>query len=168
MISGIYTASLWVNFFVAASGASAALAGLIFVALSVNINRILQVPHLPSRAGATIGTLILILVCSMAVLIPQPAFALGVEILGFGICGWLLKVRSAYRAIADRRRTARPAFEAVTETVFGQIQVLPFIAGGVLLITGDGSGFYWVAGGVIAVFVLSVFNGWVLLVEILR
>jgi hypothetical protein len=142
--------------------------GLIFVALSVNITRILQVPHLPSRAGATIGTLILILVCSMAVLIPQPAFFMGVEVLVFGICGWLLKVRSAYRAIVDQKRTARPAFEAVTESAFGQIQVLPFIAGGVLLITSYDSGFYWVAGGVIAVFVLSVFNGWVLLVEILR
>jgi len=39
---------------------------------------------------------------------------------------------------------------------------------GVLLIAGYDTGFYWVAGGVIAVFVFSVFNGWVLLVEILR
>jgi hypothetical protein len=124
--------------------------------------------HLPARAGATIATLILILVCSMAVLIPQPSFALGVEILVFAICGWLLKARSAYRAIADRARPERPAWESVSETLLGQIQVLPFIAGGVLLIRGDAAGFYWVAGGVIAVFVFSVFNGWVRLVEILR
>ena len=159
---------MWVNFFIAASGASAALAGLVFVALSVNITRIIEVPHLPARAGATIATLILILVSSMAALIPQPAFALGVEIVAFGICGWLLKFWAAYRAIADRVKTQRPVFESVTETVLGQIQVLPFIAGGVLLIAGNDSGFYWVAGGVIAVFVFSVFNGWVLLVEILR
>ena len=57
----------------------------------------------------------------------------------------------------------------MSETLLGQIQVLPFIVGGVLLIAGsDASGFYWVAGGVITVFVFSVFNGWVLLVEILR
>jgi len=62
----------------------------------------------------------------------------------------------------------RPAFEALVETVLGQIQVLPFVAGGVLIIMRDQAGFYWVAGGVIAVFVFSVFNGWVLLVEILR
>lgn len=158
----------WANFFVAASGASAALAGLIFVALSVNINRILEAPQLPSRAGATIGTLILILICSMAALIPQPVFMLGFEILVFAFCGWLLKVRAAYRAIADGKRTGRPAFEAVTETVLGQIQVLPFLAGGVFLIIGGDAGFYWVAGGIVSVFVFSVFNGWVLLVEILR
>jgi modulator of FtsH protease len=160
--------SAWTNFFVAAAGASASLAGLVFVALSVNINRIIQVPHLPARAGATIATLILILVCSMAVLIPQPPWVLGIEILVFSICGWLLKARSAYRAIADRARTKRPVWESVSETLLGQIQVLPFIAGAVLLIRDDASGFYWVAGGIIAVFVFSVFNGWVLLVEILR
>ena len=48
---------MWTNFFIAAAGASASLAGLVFVALSVNINRILEYPQLPSRAAATIGTL---------------------------------------------------------------------------------------------------------------
>ena len=126
------------------------------------------VPALPARAGATIATLILILVCSMAVLIPQTALALGAEILAFGICGWLLKTWSAYRAIRDGARAQRPASEAVSETLLGQIQVLPFMVGGVLLMAGGDSGFYWVAGGVISAFVFSVFNGWVLLVEILR
>lgn len=71
----------WANFFIAAAGASASLAGLIFVALSVNIDRILKVSHLPARAGATIGNLILILICSVAVLIPQPVLALGIACL---------------------------------------------------------------------------------------
>jgi modulator of FtsH protease len=159
---------MWTNFFIAAAGASASLAGLVFVALSVNISRILEYPQLPSRAAATIGTLMLILICSMATLIPQPALPMGIEILSFSICGWALKAWSAYRAIVDGARTQRPALESVTETLLGQIQVLPFIAGGVFLLRGDASGFYWVAGGVITVFVFSVFNGWVLLVEILR
>jgi hypothetical protein len=159
---------MWTNFFIAAAGASASLAGLVFVALSVNINRILEYPQLPSRAAATIGSLMLILICSMATLIPQPALALGIEILVFSICGWVLKAWSSYRSIVDGPRTQRPARESVTETLLGQIQVLPFIAGGVFLIRGDASGFYWVAGGVITVFVFSVFIGWVLLVEILR
>jgi hypothetical protein len=162
------TFAMWANFFMTAAGAAASLAGLVFVALSVNITRILQYPHLPARAGATIATLILILVCSMAVLIPQTALALGAEILAFGICGWLLKTWSAYRAIRDGARAQRPASEAISETLLGQIQVLPFMVGGVLLMAGGDSGFYWVAGGVISAFVFSVFNGWVLLVEILR
>jgi hypothetical protein len=113
-----------------------------------------KVPHLPARAGATIATLILIPVCKYGRADPAT--------------GHRLKVWSAYRAIADGARAQRPVWESVSETLLGQIQVLPFIAGGVLLTRGDASGFYWVAGGVIAVFVFSVFNGWVLLVEILR
>ena len=46
---------MWTTFFVAASGASAALAGLVFVALSVNISHIIKAPHLPPRAAATIA-----------------------------------------------------------------------------------------------------------------
>jgi hypothetical protein len=37
-----------------------------------------------------------------------------------------------------------------------------------LLLARRDGGFYWVAGGCIAVFILSVLNAWVLLVEILR
>jgi hypothetical protein len=60
------------NFFIAAAGASPALAGLVIVAVSVNINSILKFSHLPARAGAAIGSLILILVASMAALVPPP------------------------------------------------------------------------------------------------
>jgi len=152
----------------AAAGASATLAGLVFVALSVNIARILQVSHLPSRAGATIGSLMVILVCSMAALIPQPEWMLGIEIAGFAFFGWVMKTWSAYRAFVDRMKTGRPMFEAVVETTLGQLQVLPFFVGAPQIMRGDDAGFYWIAGGILTGFVFSVFNGWVLLVEILR
>jgi hypothetical protein len=52
--------------------------------------------------------------------------------------------------------------------VSGVIQVLPFIAGGILLVARREDGLYWVAAGSIAVSIFSVLNAWVLLVEILR
>lgn len=159
---------MWANFFIAAAGASAALAGLVFVALSVNLDRILEFSHLPARAGATIATLIVVLVCSAAELIPQSAFAIGLEILGFAICGWLLKVLATYRTFAGRKVTRRPLIEAVVQAVIGQIQMLPFLVAAILLMRGEESGIYWLAGGVISVFVFSVFTCWILLVEIRR
>ena len=159
---------MWTAFFETAAGASAALAGLVFVALSVNITRILQYPHLPARAAATVGALMLILVTSIAALIPQPGTALGAEIAAFGACGWILKVWSGRQSIRSQAISKRPRHEAVTEILLGQLQVLPFVAGGILLVLGRSTGLYWVAGGCIAVFVFSVLNGWVLLVEILR
>jgi hypothetical protein len=40
----------WENFFIAEVGASAALTGLIFVGVSINLARILSFPKLPNRA----------------------------------------------------------------------------------------------------------------------
>jgi modulator of FtsH protease len=85
-------AEAWKDFFITAAGASAALAGLVIVAISVNVQRILEQPQLPSRGGATVAALVLILVTSMAVLIPQPSRVLGIEIVVFGIVVWPLQL----------------------------------------------------------------------------
>jgi hypothetical protein len=57
----------WKEFFVTAAGASATLVGLVIVAISVNVQRILDAPQLPSRGGATVAALVLILVSSSGV-----------------------------------------------------------------------------------------------------
>jgi hypothetical protein len=46
-----YSAAGWENFLVAETGAAAALAGLLFVAVSINLSRIVSYPGLPGRAG---------------------------------------------------------------------------------------------------------------------
>jgi hypothetical protein len=159
---------MWTNFFIAAAGASAALAGLAIVAISVNITRILEFPHLPSRAGATIARLILILVSSMAALIPQPSYALGAEIIVFACSGWVLEAKSTRHGIRAQTQLGRPRFESLLEVVLGEIQVLPFLVGAILLLTGRPSGYFCIAAGVIAIFIFATLNIWVLLVEILR
>jgi hypothetical protein len=162
------TPTMWGNFFIAAAGASAALAGLAIVAISVNLRRILEFPHLPARAAATVARLILILVCSMAALIPQPQYMLGAEILAFAAATWLLEIRSNRRGIRAHAELGRPRFESLLESISGEVQLLPFLLGGVLLLSGRPSGYYCVAAGVIAIFIFSTLNVWVLLVEILR
>jgi hypothetical protein len=159
---------MWTNFFIAAAGASAALAGLAIVAISVNVGRILEFPHLPARSAATVARLILILVSSMAALIPQPIHALGAEIIGFGLACWWLEIRSNRRALRAHAELHRPRFESLLESVVGEVQVLPFLVGAILLLDGRESGYYCVAAGVIAIFIFSTLNVWVLLVEILR
>jgi hypothetical protein len=49
-----YDASQWTDFFVAGAGASAALAGLVFGAVSINVDRILDLRGLPEQALATV------------------------------------------------------------------------------------------------------------------
>jgi hypothetical protein len=159
---------MWSNFFIAAAGASAALAGLVIVAVSVNISSILKFSHLPARAGAAIGSLILILVAGMAALIPQPTWALGVEIFVFGASCWWLEFQSARRGVAASKQYQRPRSESLSEILTAQVQVLPFLIGGILLVLSRPAGMYWIAAGTVAIFVFSTLNAWVLLVEILR
>lgn len=158
----------WFDFIIAAAGASAALAGLVIVAISVNIARIISFPHLPARAAATIATLILILVVSMTALIPQAIALFGIETLVFGFCCWLLQLWAARQMLIVRRERNRPWYESIRGITLGQIQVLPFIIGGGLLAAANADGLYWISVGVIAIFIFSIYNAWVLLVEILR
>jgi len=159
---------MWTDFFVAAATASAALAGLVFVALSVNIGRIIQFSHLPARAGAAMATLMLILVTSMVMLVHQDILPLGLEVLIFTLCcGWLVtkSIRLSRKAQSVHQRPVR---EWKIETAVGFVELTPFAAGAVLMLLNNAAGFYCVAAGVILIFIFAVMNAWVLLVEILR
>src|SRR5262249_3965311 len=77
-----YTTAGWETFFGAIVGATAALTRLLFVAVSINLDRILEGPQfLTRRAAETLGTLVFVLAVSGLVLVPQPVRALGAEIL---------------------------------------------------------------------------------------
>jgi modulator of FtsH protease len=159
---------VWVPFFATAAGAAAALTGLIFVALSVNIARILEYQHLPARAAAAMGALMLILVSSLAALAPQPLALVGGETLAFTTFVWWLQIDSARQLRAAVKANNRPWREFAIGTAMGQAQVVPYLVGGALLAWGSDTGLYWLAAGAVMVFVLAVVNAWVLLVEILR
>jgi len=159
---------MWTNFFIAAAGSSAALAGLAIVAISVNLTRILEFPHLPARSAATVARLILILVSSMAALIPQPLHTLGAEVFVFALATWWLELRSNRRAVSAHAQIGRPRFESLLESVLGEVQILPFLIAAILLMANRNSGYYCIAAGVLAIFIFSTLNVWVLLVEILR
>ena len=132
-----YLSGTWTDFFVAAAGASAALVGLVIVALSVNLQRIISEQQLPSRGSAAIGALVLTLVGSMAALIHQPMATLAIEILVFAVFAWLLQFWSA-------RQTIVACLESRRITI-GQIQVIPFIIGAILLFKWHHAGAYWIA-----------------------
>jgi hypothetical protein len=164
----VQLAEAWREFFATAAGASAALVGLVIVAISVNVQRILEHPQLPSRGGATVAALVLILVSSMAELIPQPVAALAIEISAFGLVVWLLQIWSARQIMVDYLKSRRRLRESMIGIIISQIQAAPFIIGGISLLFHHRTGPYWIAWGMIVTFILSVVNTWVLLVEILR
>ena len=155
----------WSDFLVAQAGASAALTGLVIVAISINLKEIVGNRLLSSRAAETIGLLGGVLIVSTLVLVPgQPRQVLGAELVGvaMGVGGLaaliLYRIRSLYHEA--ERRWLRYTLN------FGA--ALPILAAGVSLIEGTGGGLYWLVPAVVISLVGGLINSWVLLVEILR
>lgn len=163
-----YTPELWSDFFIATTGAAAALAGLMIVALSVSVKEIIRLPAIPAQAGATLSILALTLTSCILVLLPeQSAALLGIEILIFAIPGWLLQVWAS-RQFAKRRAGGLRPSGLIAVIIAGQVQVLPFIIGSISLLVHAGGGLYWIAGGTIIAFTLSLLSAWVWLIEVRR
>ena len=158
----------WENFFIAEVGASAALAGLLFVGVSINLNRILSLPSLPTRAFLALILLLTILVVSSLLLIPgQSLMFIGVEVLIIGLITWTLAIVLDIRTLQKTEAKYRRPFVS-TNMVLSQLAALPYpIAGIILLISGAG-GLYWLVPAVLFSFIKAIIDAWVLLVEINR
>ena len=99
----------WEELFLAEAGASAALAGLLFVAISINLTKILEVRGLVGRAGEAIVLLVAVLVVSTLVLVPdQVRIALGSELLVTGLLAWSILVVIHVRAVRGRVGPSHP------------------------------------------------------------
>ncbi len=157
----------WGDFFVAEVGASAALAGLVIVAISINLARIMSLPALPGRAAETLVAPTGVLVTSSFMLVPhQPAGWLAGELLAAGAVMWLMP--SVIQFQGARSGSGVPFRAFAVRFVLTQLSSLPIIAAGVLLLKGAPDAIGWMVPGVIAALITTVINAWVLLVEILR
>jgi modulator of FtsH protease len=162
-----YDPSEWSDLFVATAGASAALAGLVFVAVSINIQRILEFPGLPERALETLLFLVSVLLISVVGLVPEQGHvALGLELLGVALTIDAIVLRQPTTQAAEgevmlrRWRAARWTLRVLATA--------PFLIGAVSILAEQGGGLYWVFAGIVLAIAASVSNAWVLLVEILR
>jgi modulator of FtsH protease len=161
-----YDAAEWSDFFVACAGASAALTGLLFVAVSINLERILGFEGLPERALETLMLLLGVVVVSLVGLIPgQTHAALGIEFVAVGLAVTLFVARLLR---GSRPTPEEPAGRLIARVALLASGTIPFVAGGATLWAEAGGGLCWIAAGIIFALVASVANAWVLLVEILR
>jgi hypothetical protein len=156
----------WEGFAGALAGAAAVLAGLVFVAVSINIDRILPVRGLPGRAGESMILFITGLIACAFVLVPQSATALGVELLilgGLVLVLLLLNVTPALRGPSRQPRSWR-----ATRIVGIAAATLPMLLAGASLLHLLPGELYWLVAGVLAALVVGTGNAWVLLVEVVR
>ena len=162
-----YLATSWSDFSVAVVGASAALTGLLFVAVSINIEEILASRALAGRALSTMILFVVPLVIGVLALVPdQVPTALGLELIVTGVItgGGLLRInRPANRGALEPRSSwlAVRLGPSVTVPVF-------LLVAGTSLIARVGGGLYWIAPTIVESFVAGLATVWVLLVEIRR
>jgi modulator of FtsH protease len=148
--------------------ASAALAGLLFVSVSVNQVRILALGRTVDRGIEALAMLFLVLIVASVSLIPHQApRLLGAEI--FVVTGAflvaLIPVQRGYVAPLDpeyRRRAVRMV------RLNRVAMILIAVAGATMVVRGDTVGLYVLAPGILLTFVVVAVNAWVLLVEINR
>jgi modulator of FtsH protease len=158
--------SAWHDFFIGSMGAAAALTGLLFVAISINLEQILKFPNLPGRAAGSLGVLVSALIVACCGLVPdQHVVVLGVEI---AIAGGAVMFQALWvtvrSGVPDGDRMAWRVERTLTLLLPGTL----FFAGGLSLVAGGGGGLYWVFAATALAFLVSAVNAWVLLVEVLR
>jgi modulator of FtsH protease len=162
-----YATAGWENFLVAEVGAAAALVGLVFVAVSINLARILAVPRLPERAAETLLFLFSVLAVGSCGLVPgQSLDWLGREVLALAVACWGIVTTVWFRAFLAREK--QPWAWYWPRLLMGQLSTLPFLVGGASMLARSGGGLYWLVPGVLLAFGSGLFNAWVLLIEILR
>ena len=157
----------WQGFLIAEVGASAALTGLIFVSVSINLKRILSFPKLPNRAFGALLLFGTVLVVSSLLLVPgQSIEANGVEIAAVGLVTWVVFV--VLEIVYWRSTKAKYRGTLIPLAMMNQVALLSYVAAGVLLMLRFPNGMYLT----VPAFLLSILKGlldsWVLLVEINR
>jgi hypothetical protein len=156
----------WANFLVAQVGASAALLGLLFVGMPLNLSAILAEPPLPRRAWLAMAQLLVVMLIAMVALIPHlPDRLRGGVIAGLGAVVFVSGHR--IERILSRSRVAHPT-KLLANLVLFECAVVPYLVAGSLLVLGLAGGPYWLAAGMILSITKAVVDAWVLLVAINR
>jgi hypothetical protein len=162
----------WHDFFLAAAGAAAVLAGLVFVGVSINLDTIMSNPTygLAGRALEALVLLVAVLIATILLLVPDQRMVLaGAELLAVGVVDWAAVVTIQVLVLRNWR-SLEPAFRwhFVPRVVLCQLATLPIVAAGIGVMGWELGGLYLLVVGVVLSFLVAVGDAWVLLVEIHR
>jgi len=154
----------WGNFAVVMGAATAALLGLLFVAVSIRVDTIAPSAELRNRAAQTMTLLLTGLLATALLAVPgQRTWALGAEYL-------VLAVVVAGVAVLLDRRAGSPSSSGIAHVLdsinptFVTCSLL--VVTGVVLILGHEDGLYVLVPALIAVLVGGVVNAWLILVRL--
>jgi hypothetical protein len=159
--------SEWQTFFSVQAECAATLTGLVFVAVSINLTKILTSPGLPGRAAESIAQFLQVFfICSAGLIPGQKAMALGLEAVVVRLLSWLLQILSQVRYA--RSRSGHPKWWLIARALKTHIGSLPLFVASLYLLDGSAAGLAWLVPGFLLSFLAGVVNAWILLIEINR
>jgi hypothetical protein len=134
-----YESHFWLEFAVTIVGAAAVLSGLPFVAMSINIERIMGIVTLPTRGAGTLVLFVIPLLIGTWILIPeQSSMMLGVELVATSLLGGGLLLR-----LNRPSKRAQQVAWLLGSYLPGIVVALLTMLGGITLIAERGGGLYW-------------------------
>src|ERR1700733_14805165 len=141
-----YDTTSWTTFFSAEAGASAALTGLLFVAVSINLSQIISTSLLTARAAKALLTLAGVLLTATLCLVPaQPSLLLGSELALTGLILWVIIIKSQRTSSHNNPYITRS--QKIFYAILAHGSTLPMVLAGVSLAIHRGAGLYWLVPG---------------------
>jgi hypothetical protein len=162
--SSDYMLEQWDNFFVMVGGGAAALAGLIFVAMSINPEVILRDSTHKNRAiNMLTGFSAVFMACSFALIGGQPVRLLGYEWLFLWIIATVVFVRGYVIAI---RSGMSSIGLNIPRLAGGTLCYVAEVIGAIFLILGYGVGLYIASIASIVLFGFLISGAWLLMIGV--
>jgi hypothetical protein len=166
-----YSAARWTDYAAAAVGAGTTLSGLVFVAVSINLSRILGHPSLPVRAWQTLGLLVTPMLIGFFLLVPgQSRMLLAWELVVSAVIFTGARVALDHQSVPSEKATPLPLVGRLAGLVSALLPALVSYAclavAGATLLAQSGGGLYWLVPSVLLAILFGLINAWALLVEI--
>ncbi len=158
-----YLPGMWRDFGVTVAGLAGALTGLLFVAVSIKSDVLARSRNLSSRAAQTLVLFMISAITAILLVAPQPASALGAELLAVsavsGIALFVLDRRAGRDPVSRLARYLEAASPNLVTAVLVGITGLSFLL-------KVGGGLYWLIPTVLTSLVGGVINAWLFLLKV--
>jgi hypothetical protein len=157
----------WQTLFSALAECAATLTGLVFVAVSINLERVINTPGLRGRVSESILQFLQVFfICGAEVVPEQTIGTAAIEILALALLFWSAQAYSTIRYL--KMRLDHPKLWLIVRLVQTQVATIPFFVAGILLLAGSAAGFLFLALGIFLSFASGVLGARVLLIEVAR